>query len=135
MCADGVIALDLQEGTFNGEKFVQFLIGILIPEMLQFDGSNPRSVLIMDNCTIHHVLPALEVLTEAGILTMFIPPYSPDFNPAEEMFSYVKYYLKQHDEILQAYGDPKPIIRAAFNSIDKEDCMGWIHHSGCYNVM
>ena len=33
---DGVIALDLQEGTFNGDKFVQFLIGNLIPEMLQF---------------------------------------------------------------------------------------------------
>ena len=74
MCTDGVIALDLQAGTFNGDKFVQFLIGNLIPEMLQFDGSNPRSVLVMDNCTIHHVAPALELLAEAGILTMFLPP-------------------------------------------------------------
>ena len=31
---------------------------------------------------------------------MFLPPYCPDFNPAEELFSYVKYYLREHDEIL-----------------------------------
>lgn len=105
-----------------------FLLGILIPGMLQFDGSNPRSVLLMDNCTIHHVAPALELLEDAGILTMFIPPYSPDFNPAEELFSYVKFYLNQHDDILQACSDPKPIIRAAFNSVEKEDCIGWIHN-------
>jgi hypothetical protein len=80
----------------------------------------------MDNCSIHHVAPALEVLEDAGILTMFIPPYSPDFNPIEELFSYVEYYLKQHDEILQGVSDPKPIIRAAFNNVEKEDCMGWM---------
>ncbi len=75
----------------NGEKLVQFLTETLIPEMLQFDGSSPRSVLIMDNCSIHHVSPALETLAEAGILTMFLQLYSSDLNPAEELFSFVKY--------------------------------------------
>ena len=84
----------------------------------------------MDNCSIHHVIPALDTLSDAGILTMFLPPYSPDLNPAEELFSLVKYYLKEHDEILQALKDPKPIIRAAFSSVKPEDCLGWIHHSG-----
>ena len=92
--SDGVIALEMDGGTCNGDKFVQFITGILIPEMYQFDGSNPRSVLVMDNCAIHHVSPALQVLTDAGIVTMFLPPYSPDLNPAEELFSFVKYYLE-----------------------------------------
>ena len=97
---------------------------------MQFDGVSKKSVLILDNCAIHHVSPALHILSDAGILVMFLPPYSPDLNPAEELFSYVKYYLKQHDDILQSVSDPKPIIRAAFNSVTKQDCLGWIHHSG-----
>jgi hypothetical protein len=132
MCSDGVIALEMDGGTYNGDKFVEFITGTLIPEMCQFDGSSPRSVLVMDNCAIHHVSPALQALTDAGIVTMFLPPYSPDLNPAEELFSFVKYYLKEHDEILQAVNDPKPIIKAAFDSVTVEDCLGWINHSG-YN--
>lgn len=112
------------------EKFNKFVTGSLIPEMIPFDGSSSRSVLVMDNCTIHHTAPALETLRNAGILTLFLPPYSPDLNPAEELFSQVKYYLKEHDEILQSVSDPKQIIRAAFNSVQSEDCLGWIHHSG-----
>ncbi len=130
MCSEGVIALELGEGTYNGDRFLEFITGILIPEMLQFDGSSPRSVLVLDNCSIHHTAPVLQLLNTAGILTMFLPPYSPDLNPAEELFSYVKYYLKQHDDILQAVRDPKPIIEAAFKSVFTEDCLGWIGHSG-----
>lgn len=130
MCCDGVIALELEAGTMNGDKFFQFITETLIPEMMQFDGSNARSVLLMDNCSIHHVSPVLEMLTDACILTMFLPPYSPDLNPAEELFSLVKYYLREHDEVLQSVDDPSPIIRAAFNSVTSTDCLGWIHHSG-----
>ena len=132
MCSDGVIALELQEGTFNGDKFVEFIAGSLIPEMNQFDGSSERSVLVMDNCSIHYVSPALQMLSDAGILVIFLPPYSPDLNPAEELFSFIKYYLKQHDNILQTTSDPKPIIKAAFNSVTSQDCLGWIQHSGYF---
>ena len=79
--------------------------------MHQFDGNSSRSVLIMDNCTIHHVLPVIQTLADYGIVTMFLPPYSPDLNPAEELFSFVKYFLKEHDEVLEVLevvNDPKP---------------------------
>ena len=130
MCTNGVIALELQEGTYNGDKFIEFITGTLIPEKFQFDGSNTRSVLVMDNCTIYHVSSALKMLYDAGILVMFLPPYSPDLNPAEELFSLVKYYHKEHADVLQAVNDPKPIINAAFDSVTSQDCLGWIHHSG-----
>ena len=86
----------------------------------------------MDNCAIHHVSAALKIMKDARILVMFLPPYSPDLNPTEELFSSVKYYLKQYDELLQTASDPKPIIKAAFNTITTQDCLGWIHHSGYY---
>ncbi len=52
MCSEGVIALELGEGTYNGDRFLEFLTGTLIPEMLQFDGNSPRSVLVMVRWTI-----------------------------------------------------------------------------------
>ena len=50
--------------------------------MLPFDGENPRSVLILDNASIHKVEPVKGTLQRAKILTLFLPPYSPDL---EEM--------------------------------------------------
>ena len=130
ICLEGVIALELYEGTCDGSRFLNFIIGTLIPVMLQFDGSSPRSVLVMDNCIIHHMSPVLQTLCDAGIIPMFIPPYSPNLNPAEELFSFVKHYLKAHD--LQVVDNPKPIIKAAFDSVTTQDYHGWIHHCGYY---
>ena len=73
-----------------------------------------------------------DLFTEAGILVLFLPPYSPDLNPAEELFSSVKYYLKEHDEILQAMDDPLHLLKAAFENTTPEKCIGWIQHSGYF---
>ena len=47
----------------------------------------PNSVLILDNCIIHHNAEALQVLMNAGIRVEFLPPYSPDFNPVQPLIS------------------------------------------------
>ena len=99
--------------------------------MQPFDGENTRSILVLDNCSVHHVQEVSELLDEAGILHFFLPPYSPDFNPTEEMFSYIKYYLKNHDEVLQSMQDPIPLLEAAFNSVTQEQCSGWISACTC----
>ena len=114
------IALEVQKGTYNGDMLVEFLTCTMIPQMCQFDGSSPRSVLVMDNSAIHHVSPALKMLSDAEILVQFLPPCTPDL---EELFSYVKYYHKEHDGILQAVSDSKPFIKAAFSSVTIQDCL------------
>ena len=129
---NGLVTYDLVHGSVNGERFLQFLQGKLIPEMLPYDGENPYSILVMDNCTIHYVQPVLDTLKQMGILVLFLPPYSPDMNPIEEMFSYIKYYLKDHDPILQALDDPVPLLEASFESVTKEKCIGWINHARYY---
>ena len=89
LAADGLVAVEFTKGAVCGEKFLDFVRGSLIPLMLPFDGLNPKSVAIMDNCSIHHVQAVADLFTEAGILVLFLPPYSPDLNPAEELFSSV----------------------------------------------
>ena len=53
----------------NGEQFSKFVRNVLLPHLNPFNGVNPRSVVIMDNV--------------AGAKVCFLPPYSPDLNPAE----------------------------------------------------
>ena len=70
----GLVALDLSKGTVDGQKFMDFVRGSLIPEMLPFDGQNPKSIAILDNCSIHHVELAVDLFREAGILVIFYHP-------------------------------------------------------------
>ena len=117
MSTSGIIATNMTSSTVSGDTFFDFLSGTLIPNMLPFDGLNERSVLVLDNCSVHHIEAVATLLQQAGIVTLFLPPYSPDLNPLEEVFSLVKGYLKKHDTILQCIPDPSDIIKAAFDSI------------------
>ena len=128
--SEGLLIYEMVTGTTNGETFLDFVRGSLIPTMQPFPA--PASILIMDNCSIHHIQEVTDILQQAGILVIFLPPYSPDFNPAEELFSYVKYYLKDHDEILQYCSNSKDILKSAFDSVTVEQCIKWIAHAG-YN--
>ena len=62
--------------------------------MKPIDGQNPESIL--DNCSIHHTQEVKDIVQQAEIILMFLPVYSPDLNPIEEAFSFVKQYLRQH---------------------------------------
>ena len=131
MSIDGLLAYELTVDTVNGEAFLNFLTGTLIPEMMPYDGSNPRSILVMDNCSIHHVQEVADYLQSVGIPLIYLPPYSPDLNPIEELFSFLKYYLKQHDDVIQALNNnPIEIIKSAFNEITPALCKAWIKHAG-----
>lgn len=134
MSIDGLLTYDLTVDTVNGEAFLNFLMSTLIPEMMPYNGSNPKSILVMDNCAIHHIEEVADYLQSLGIPLIYLPPYSPDLNPIEELFSFVKYYLKQHDEVIQALNsDPTEIIKSAFNEITPALCKAWVKHAGyCY---
>ena len=93
LSAQGVIAVEIVTGSVNGENFIDFLRDGLIPHMMPFDDRNPNSTLMMDNCSVHHVHEVIDLLRQSGVLLLFLRPYSPDLNPAEEAFSYIKGYL------------------------------------------
>jgi transposase len=56
---------------------------------------NPSDVVVLDNCSVHHATLVSETLEECGVNVLFLPPYSPDFNPIELMWAYVKKILKK----------------------------------------
>ena len=81
--------------------------------MNPFDGESDNSILVMNNCSNE----ILELLQSAGILVIFIPPYSPDLNLIELTFSYLKRYLQEHEEVIQAANNVTDIIKSAFEAL------------------
>ena len=94
---DGVLTSFVYHGAINGPLFLWFLQEQVLPRCNPFPG--PRSVLIMDNCSTHHVREVRELCERYGVILQFLPPYSPDFNPIEELFSVIKAWLKKHHEL------------------------------------
>lgn len=107
-------------GTTDSVKFFDFLRG---RSMNTFPGKH--SILILDNCTIHHS----QHIHSMEIVPFYLPPYSPDLNPIEELFSYMKYYLKQHEDLIESLPSPIPVIEAALDSVTSAHCTGWINRS------
>ena len=90
---DGVEDLYLTEGTVNGDGFMEFVQQCLLPILKPFNGQNAKSIVLLDNASIHHVEKVQEGVNGVGALLWFFPPYSPDLNPIEECFSKVKKFL------------------------------------------
>ena len=115
--SSGVVASHLTNNNVDMCIFYNFIRAELLPNLQQFDGSSKNSVLIMDNLTVHHCEPIVSSLKDMGIVVQFLPPYSPNLNPIEEAFSYVKYYLKLHEDLMQEMNDLIPLITSAIDSI------------------
>jgi len=131
MSVNGILDVKTVRGTSNGDTFYDFVSTHLLPHLMPFNGVNPHSVLVMDNCAIHHIEEVTAMLEQVGVLVHFLPPYSPDLNPIEEAFAKVKLSLKTD---IQDINDIETLLLASFTEITPEDCQGWISHAGIYNL-
>ena len=106
----------------NGEIFYSFVEQSLLPQL------KPRHIVIMDNVKFHLQARIKELVESRGAKIIFLPPYSPDFNPIENMWSKIKNTLRK-----LAPRTPKKFkksIRIAFEEITKADLLGWFKHCG-----
>lgn len=112
----------LFDGAMDGELFVtwvkQGLAGCL----------GPGDVVVMDNLATHKVAGVREAIEEAGARLEYLPPYSPDFNPIEPMWSKVKQGLKNREP--RNARQLHKAARTAFASVTPEDCLGFFLHAG-----
>ena len=76
---------------------------------------------------LHDPMVTLRVL---GACLVYLPPYSPDFNPIEEAFSAIKSCLRCNEEEFSNAASLQWMIHQAENSISSEDAMGWFGDCG-----
>lgn len=110
------------EWATNGEIFYAFIEQSLAPQL------KPRHTVIMDNVKFHLQARIKELIESTGAKVIFLPPYSPDLNPIENMWSKVKNILsKLAPRTSRKF---KKSIRIAFEAITKTDLIGWFKHCG-----
>ena len=136
LSVEGIHDVYLQKGTMNGESFANFVQSCLIPILQPFNWVNSRSVVILDNAAIHHVQEVEDLIeTQAGCRLCYLPPYSPDMNPAEGVFSQIKSIMKRNDKLFQVYPSPRALIAMAFGMVSTGDCIGHISNSGYIKII
>jgi hypothetical protein len=88
---DGILHLEVVDKAINGDDFRRFIQGLL-PRMNEWP--LPKSVLVIDNASIHKVDGIREMVEERGARLLYLPAYSPDFNPIELAFPKIKSWLR-----------------------------------------
>ena len=96
LSTEGAEDVYITDGTVDCDKFLEFVRQNLLPLLMPFNGQNPNSIVILDNASIHHVDQVVELITSVSALIRFLPPYSPDMNPIEELFAEIKQYQANH---------------------------------------
>ncbi|MEY2830794.1 MAG: hypothetical protein RLZZ574_52, partial [Cyanobacteriota bacterium] len=76
------------EGGTNGDTFLWFIEKILVPQLWS------GAVVVMDNLPAHKVQGVTEAIASVGAKVIYLSPYSPDFNPIENLWSKLKAYLR-----------------------------------------
>ncbi len=91
-----LLCTDIREGWFNGEAFFRWLADELLSLCSPF--SAPKSVIIVDNVSIHCNARIEKLITSHGCEMRYLPPYSPNFNLIELSFSVLKTWVRRHFE-------------------------------------
>ena len=134
MSLEGIHDVYLAEGSVNADKFELFVLECLLPVLMAFNGINPRSIVLMDNASIHHADRIVDLIrTQTQALVLFLPPYSPDLNPVEQVFSEVKSIMKANDKLFQVYSAPRALLAIAFSMVTPQNCISYIRDCGYMN--
>lgn len=83
----------------------------------------------VDNSAIHHTQEVIDAINVTGALVVFLPPYSPDFMPCEELFSKVKHYLRENDIAWHNCQDTELMVFDSFLQVTDEDIRHYIEHA------
>lgn len=122
LCLNGARAPMVIEGATDTDVFVAYVEHVLRPVL------KPGMVVVMDNLGPHKSPSVKEMINEAGAEIWYLPPYSPDLNPIEKMWSKIKELLRSakartSEELYDA-------IATALNKVSPSDAKGWFKHCG-----
>ncbi len=120
--ADGMGPVMTIAGAADGPAFVAYVREFLVPTL------RPGQIVVLDNLAVHRNAAARRLIEARGCRLLFLPPYSPDFNPIEHAFSKLKECLRRagartRDALEAAIAD-------ALAAITSADARGWFRRCG-----
>jgi len=112
----------LFDAAVDGELFLAWVRQGLVPPW------QPGDMVVMDNLATHKVAGVREAIAAAGARRLYLPPYSPDFNPIENLWSQVKQTVKSRAP--RTCRQWLTAAKVAFEAITPTDCQGFFAHAG-----
>lgn len=119
---DGIRCSTVVDGAINGDVFEAFVRHVLLPEL------RPGDVVVMDNLSSHKRLAIRQLIESVRAKLVYLPPYSPDLNPIEHIFSKVKQLLRS-----LAYRTRKALWRSmqsVLDAVTTSDATNCFRHCG-----
>ena len=119
---DGLFAPMVVAGALNGELFLKYVQQELAPNLRSGD------IFVLDNLQTHKVRGVVEAVPARDARVLYWPPYSPDFNPIEPVFSKIKNELRRRelrtiDALENAFGE-------SLDWLTQSDALPYFQHSG-----
>src|SRR6202011_3590041 len=112
----------LFDGPIDGESFRIYVEKVLVPTL------HPGDIVIMDNLGSHKAKIGRQLIRAAGAKLFFLPKYSPDLNPIEQVFAKIKHFLRKAaartvDAVCLAIGE-------VLHLFSPEECASYLANSG-----
>lgn len=116
---NGECAYTVYPGGTTEERFAEYLKTKLLPTLSEED------IIVMDNMRSHHAKAVKQLLDSSKVTYLYLPPYSPDLNPIEKMWSKLKAFLRK--EKIRIASELPSAISKGFLTIRSKDCIEWFH--------
>jgi transposase len=110
------------DGPINGRSFLAYVEQLLVPTLA------PGDIVIMDNLGSHKALAVRKAIRTAGAKLFFLPPYSPDLNPIEQVFSKLKTLLRKAEE--RTVEETWQRIGILLNAFTPNECSNYLANAG-----
>jgi transposase len=118
--SNGIISYSIMKGGMNVNRMLDFI------RRLKYEDVNNK-VLVMDNLRVHHNPEVKESLKKLGLEIEWIPPYSPDLNPVEGLFSCLKSRLRSR--IIKSEEELRQCLADEINELNQSGFEGYFKHS------
>ena len=119
---DQITAPCVIDGPINGERFLAYVEQFLVPTL------KPGDIVIMDNLGSHKGTAVRRAIRGAGAKLFFLPPYSPDLNPIEQVFAKLKTLLRKAAE--RTVEATWRRIGTLLNEFSPNECENYIRNAG-----
>ena len=121
----GMTAAMVLDGPINGESFQAYVEQVLVPEL------SPGDIVVMDNLGSHKGKAVRATIEAAGAKLLYLPPYSPDFNPIENAFAKLKALLRK--AAARTIDSLWTVIGSLIDLFTSEECANYFAAAG-YNA-
>ena len=118
----GLVAPLVIDGPINGDIFRAWVEQMLVPVL------QPGDMIVLDNLRSHKVAGIEEAIHAAGAQLLYLPPYSPDYNPIEQVFSKLKTLLRK--AAARTVNDLWSTIGNLLSQFASDECAQYIRHAG-----